>query len=108
MRVVVLVSFIFFVLNAAPAREATHTFTQSDGDTFVAKQKGDEYLHWVETSKGDILIYNKKTDNYDYVTIEKDELIPSSVSYRKDVRKVRAINRADILKLWKKKREQHH
>lgn len=101
MKAVILASLISSVLFAAPAREAVHTFMQSSSETFVAKQRGDEHLHWIETENSDILIYNKKSGNYDYAVIEGEELKPSKRAYKKG-RGVRSI-KADVLELWRKK-----
>ncbi len=66
---------------AAPALNIEHTYTQSDGTTFKAKPVGDEYLHFVKTKNGDILVYNPKTKNFDYGKIENDLLVPSGIPY---------------------------
>jgi len=107
MKFFILIALLIAFLNAAPAREAHHTFMQSDSTSFIAKQKGDEYLHWIETEKGDVLIYNKKSGNYDYAVIQNGILLPSNEIYNKNSRKIRTIQE-DVLKLWNKKRAQHH
>ena len=70
------------LLLAAPALKRVHTYTQNDGTTFEATPKGDEYLHFLQTKEGDILLYNPKTKNYDYATIRNDRLVPSGSPYR--------------------------
>lgn len=104
MKVVVLAVLFSLVLLAAPAREREHKFMQSSSETFVAKVRGDEHLHWIETPNSDILIYNKQSGNYDYAVIEGEELKPSNRAYKKGERRVRSI-KADVLELWSKKKK---
>ena len=107
MKVIFFLTCLFLLLQAAPAREASHTFVQSDASSFSAKQKGDEYLHWLESVEGDIIIYNRESGNYEYGVIKGDTLRASGIIYKEGERKVRSIKN-DILKLWQKKRREHH
>jgi hypothetical protein len=75
---------VFSVLYSAPAFKRTKVFTQKDGSTFEATPKGDEYLNYIETKNGDILLYNPKTKNYEFATIKDDSLVPSGKVYKKD------------------------
>jgi len=104
MKVVILITLFLSALYAAPAREMSYQLMQESGDKFSAKQRGDEHLHWIETENSDILIYNKKSGNYDYAVIEGEELKPSNRAYKKG-RSVRSI-KADVIELWKKKRQE--
>lgn len=70
------------LLVAAPAFEKERTYTQSDGTTFKAKPQGDEYLHFLKTKEGSILLYNQKTKNFDYATVENNRLVPSGIPYK--------------------------
>lgn len=106
MKAVILIVLFLSLLHAAPAREMSYELTQESGEQFRAKQRGDEYLHWIETENSDILIYNKKSGNYEYAVIEGDELKPSKRAYKKS-RGVRSI-KADVLELWQKKRKEAH
>ena len=83
MRFVLLFVFCFSLAYSAPAMPFLRTFTQSDGTTFKARAKGDEYLHYIKTKEGDILLYNPKTKNYDYAIIKGSRLAPSGIPYKK-------------------------
>jgi len=84
MKFFILFLNLAFVLHAAPALSKEKTLTQSDGSTFKATPKGDEYLHYLKTEDGDILVYNPKTKNYDYAIIKNDTLTPSGNAYKKN------------------------
>jgi beta-galactosidase beta subunit len=61
------------------------TFTQNDGTSFQAELKGDEYLHWIQTNSGDILVYDKTKKNYNYATVKENngtlKLAPSNLKF---------------------------
>lgn len=77
------------LLAAAPAFEKERIYTQSDGTTFKAKPQGDEYLHFLKTTEGAILLYNPVTKNFDYAKIENDRLVPSGTPYKTGKTKLR-------------------
>ncbi len=99
------------LLYAAPALSKKRQFQQPDGTTFTGKQHGDEYLNWIESQEGDILIYNKKSKQYEYATIDEDGLSPNGQALRPSLKGRRAthLNRQSdddkIRELWKKKRQ---
>lgn len=107
-----LIFFIFgSLLYSAPAFSGTQKFKQPDGTTFNAKQRGDEYLHWIETENDDILLYNKKSRQFEYAAINSnEELIPSGEAIRtssdgKRSAKLTPEIRKDALhRLWREKR----
>jgi len=106
MRYLLLFLLSITFLNAAPAREVTRHYIQSDGSSLYATQHGDEYLHWLQTQDGAVVIYNNKTSNYDYAQIEQNTLKASGEVYSPDKRKSRSITILNITKLWEKKREE--
>ncbi len=83
MRYIFLVLFFSSVLNAAPAMPFERSFSQNDGSRFKAHAVGDEYLHYIETKSGDILVYNPKTKNYEFATVKGSRLAPSGLPYKK-------------------------
>lgn len=99
------------LLYAAPALSTKRQFQQPDGTTFSGKQRGDEYLNWIESQEGDILLYNKKSRQYEYATIDEDGLSTNGQAVRPSIKGRRAIplNRQDdgdkIRALWEKKRQ---
>ena len=97
--------FCTITLYSAPAREVYRVFTQHDGTKFEAKQRGDEYLHWLEGRDGSIIIYNKKSDNFEVGIIDVDELKPSGTIYTPKSRSSRCISAHALDKLWQKKRQ---
>jgi hypothetical protein len=76
---------LFTTLTAAPAMPGIKTFTQNDGTSFQAELKGDEYLHWIQTNSGDILVYDKTKKNYNYATVKENngtlKLAPSNFKF---------------------------
>lgn len=99
------------LLYAAPAFSKKRQFQQPDGTTFTGKQHGDEYLNWIESQDGDIVIYNRKSKQYEYATIDEDELNPNGEALRPSYKGKRAthLNRQDdddkIKQLWEKRRQ---
>jgi len=113
MNYVLSLTLLAAVLSAAPAFEGSRTLIQSDGSSFQAKIKGDEYLHWVETSDKVILVYNRKSKNYEHAIIKSGALVPSGNAFR-SVSKNRQLQSASLQKtisrealseLWLQKRK---
>lgn len=104
------------LLLAAPAYQATRTFTQADGTPFKAKAQGDEYLNWVETEDGDILRYNTQTKNYEFAEIKDGNLKKSGRIYKKravqngtkSASLKQNITRKDLKRIWLKNQEERH
>lgn len=101
------------VLFAAPAFERKRTFTQPDGSTFTGTLKGDEYLHWIETENGEILVYDKAAKQYEEAIVTPETLKGSGRIYREKSRTRRARDlrspqqeREALRQLWLKKRQQ--
>lgn len=106
---------IFFILGSllysAPAFSGKQQFKQPDGTTFSGKQRGDEYLHWIETENDDILLYNRKSRRFEYAIINnKDELVPSGEALHTSRHSKRSavltpnIRKDELHRLWQKKR----
>jgi len=68
-------------LQAAPARNGERYFKQPDGTVFSGQSRGDEYLHWIETSDGDIVIFNRKKREYEKAEVGTNRLIGSGKAY---------------------------
>jgi hypothetical protein len=58
-------------LIAVPAFDGERSFKQSNGQTFTGSVKGDEWLHWIETKNGAVVIYNNNSKDYEYATIRE-------------------------------------
>ena len=106
---------LFFILTStlysAPAYSIERQFQQPDGTTFEARKKGDEYLHWIETEEGDILLLNKETQWYEYAVIQEGELVPSGIEYQPSdecengSKPHKKIKKEKLQKLWNEKRQ---
>jgi len=105
-------------LWAAPALSMKQQFQQPDGTQFTGRQQGDEHLHWVETEEGEIVLYNKKSKQFEYAAIEEENLVPSGERFQSDAKNAKTangakqasrlhpkINRSDLSELWQKKRQ---
>lgn len=98
------------LLVAAPAFQGTKTFHQNDGTYFSAQVKGDEYLHWIETDNEDILLFNKKNNQYEHAVIINNELTPSGNKYtlhsakKSSSQKDNKLTKHQLKNLWEKKR----
>ncbi len=101
------------VLFAAPAFERKRVFTQPDGSTFTGTFKGDEYLHWIETENGEILVYDKTAKQYEEAVVTPERLEGSGEMYRagahtKRARSLRSPQQTQkaLHRLWLQKRRQ--
>ncbi len=98
MKIIILVISFVLISFAAPVFSVQKTYRQSDGTTFTATPKGDEYLNYIQTPQGDILLYNPKTKNYDYATVKNNSLVPSGIPYQKN----NSFKKATSYKTYKK------
>lgn len=89
MKQTLLIVFLSALLSAAPAFERERTFSQPDGTTFKGKVKGDEYLNWVETENGDIVLFNAKSKRFEFADINGSALKSSGRPYRADAPRAR-------------------
>lgn len=71
--IIITISNLYSVM-AYPGKQI---FTQNGGETFDGYVKGDEYLHYVQTSQGDILLFNKNLNSYTYAIIKDNSLVAS-------------------------------
>ena len=79
--VLALVCSLTWVNNAvaAPAYPYPIQFTQSDGTIITITLKGDEVVHWAETSDGYSILFNANGD-YEYAMHDsKGDLVPSGI-----------------------------
>lgn len=91
---------------AAPALSKKVLLTQPDGSSFTATQRGDEYLNWIETEDGSILILNDKEGDFEYAIIDGFELKGNNVTYHKTDSKARdgGVTKEQIYQLWQMRR----
>ena len=74
---------------AYPSNNDYRVVRQSDNSELVVAPYQDEHLQWLETPRGEIVLFNRKSGNYEYATIgEKNGekyLKPSGVKVEKFV-----------------------
>ncbi|MEA1920384.1 MAG: hypothetical protein U9N52_11120 [Campylobacterota bacterium] len=97
-------------LFATSTLTSTRTFSNSDGSTFQGRLQGDAFLHWIETEDGVVLLFNKKSGNFEYAEIIEDDLVLSGIAYKKSQNrslriKKDTLNREALKTLWDKR---HH
>jgi len=109
-----LMTIILFtqLLLAAPAFQGKRTFTQPNGETITYRLQGDEYLHWLESDDGDIMLYSKKNKRIESATIESDSLKASgrAISHRKrsaTAKNSKGITKDMLFELQQKRRVKH-
>ncbi len=96
-----------------PVLSIQRTYKQADGTTFKATPKGDEYLNFLVTPNGDILLYNPKTKNFDYATIKNNSLMPSGIKYTNQnnlkkasiYKQIKKPTKNDLKKIYKIKKD---
>ncbi len=86
------------LLLAAPAYSGKRTFTQPDGTTVTYRMKGDEYLHWLESDEGEILLNNETARRLEYATIKNGHLKASGLAYSKKHRTVNTSKKSATFK----------
>ena len=92
---------------SAPAFPGLQTFTQPDGTAFAGRAQGDEFLHWVETEKGEILLFSKERKRFEHARIESGALKPSGLPFVPgEAVSVPAPERQELHRLWKSKRSE--
>lgn len=85
MKRILLVSQLLIFLLAAnisqamPAHPGPLDYTQPDGSTLTMFLKGDEYVHWAETTDGYTLLHNKEGYYVYAIKNEDGYLIPSPI-----------------------------
>ena len=83
MKYILILSFISSLLLAAPAFQGKRTFTQPDGTVVEYRAQGDEYLNWMVSENGDILLYSKKNKRLEHAEIKNNSLKTSGVPFTK-------------------------
>ena len=70
-------STVYSQINKVPASKNPIVYKQSDGSILYITLKGDERLHWAETSDGYTLLPNKKGD-YEYAKLDRHKNLNTS------------------------------
>ncbi len=110
-----LIVLVTLTLQATSTLSTLRTFTQSDGTTFKGRLQGDAFMHWIEAADNSILLFNKKTENFEYAIIKDNDLILSGDIYIKSKTRslhpkstssfltahINRLNKDNLKKLWK-------
>ena len=85
-----LIVLLTLTLQATSTLSTLRTFTQSDGTTFKGRLQGDAFMYWIEATDSSILLFNKKTENFEYAMIKDNDLVLSGNIYTKS--KIRSLH----------------
>lgn len=114
---------MFFALTSAfcvQAMEGLITFTKKDGSTFKGYLQGDEYLNWIKTEDGKLIIYNNSSRKYEYIKIEEEygiksltgtgvEYTPNTIkrssTFNKKIVQENSINEKKLYEIKKERKE---
>ncbi len=108
MKPILLLLTTAVLLIAAPAFQGALTLRDSEGEHFYAQLKGDEYLNWFESDTGEILLFNKDKQRYEYAIIHNNMLVPSGIEKQAHTKKRLQPNltATQVRQLWREKRIQ--
>ena len=117
LRLFTLSALIAGIGYAVPPYPGKVNFRQKDGRTFSGRLKGDEWFHWIEDRSGHVILYNRKTQRYEYARVlERNgtavDLVPSGIpvaptrtSRASAVQaKLPVVDKKTLHTLWKEKR----
>lgn len=104
------------LLSAVPAYQGDVSFKQSDRTQFTGKLKGDEWFNWIEDKEGHVIIFNKKTKNYEYGMVKTingvPALLPSGIKAgdaalksRTFSTQIQTVDKETLMKIWAEKRK---
>ncbi len=115
MKLLLIFSLLLAQIYAAPAFNKLREFKQADGSTFEARAYGNQHLHWIQTPQGEILLYNAKSKNFEYATIQNNTLKPSGTKYdqKNSIRarsqaRVNKVDKEELYKLWSLKQKEFY
>ena len=94
---------------AVPAFKGEITFVQADGTTFKGHIKGDEHFHWSELKNKSVVVFNKKSKNYEYAKVGRDaegkeSLMASGMKAKAGKVNPYRLDRKVLNLMWKDKR----
>lgn len=68
--------FLAPIAQGVPACSGPRTEMQNDGSVVQVIQRGDEYSHWFEDTKGNVIAFDKKTKNWKYAVSSNKKIKP--------------------------------
>ena len=105
MKLLIIFTLLSQLLFAAPAFQGQRTFTQPDGSVVTYRMQGDEYLHWLESENGDIILYSEKNRRLEAAVLKVNSLKASGVAYTKKTVPTQKISKEALLKLQDERRK---
>ncbi len=105
MKLLITFALLSQLIFAAPAFQGQRTFTQPDGSIITYRMQGDEYLHWLESENGEILLYSEKNRRLESATLKDNSLKASGIAYNKKSHPAQNISKEELLKLHDERRK---
>ena len=112
--ILLLIPLVTFAVSAYPGKLK---FVQSDQESFYGHLKGDEWFNWIEDEKGEVILYNQASKDYEYAKFKEKngtlDIIPSGIKVR-NFQTGHSASKQNALRLdkkmlpliWKHKREE--
>lgn len=101
------------LLYGAPAFDGERQFHQPDGTSFSGRQRGDEYLHWIESDSGDILLFDRSSQRFEHTEIIDGKLQTDGRAFHHEEntkRSAQGLNSSSdveaLKSLWQRSRQQ--
>ncbi|WP_028885321.1 hypothetical protein [Teredinibacter turnerae] len=109
--------FIVFIItfavtgaaSAAPPAQPSQVFNQSNGDQVHLQRMKADGLQWFVTHRGDVVVFNKQSGNYEYARVMADgdqfKLLPSGIKVgeKNESSEFSITTQRELLKLRNKK-----
>jgi len=95
---VVLLSSMAF---AVPAYQAHQTFAQPGGATFSGTLQGDEWLNWVTTDDGDVVVKNSEDKTWRYAEIQNGNLVATDKKVKLDAKPSKTVKHSEAATIQK-------
>ena len=111
MKYLLIITLFSQLLLAAPAFQGKRTFTQPNGETITYRLHGDEHLHWLESDRGEIMLYSKKNKRIESAVIQDGTLKSSgkaiSNANHSAAQNSHNISKEELIKLQQERRTKH-
>jgi hypothetical protein len=122
-NIILIISLIYTNLSFAILAYPGDIELYQGENSFIANLKGDEYFSWIENKKGEVIIYNKDSDLYEYAELKeidgKLEMISSGNLLNLEEQSSGAVDKAPKLdnnsfdkdklyEIWQRKRKENN
>ena len=104
MRLALLLFSALVPLFATATFTKARTFYQSDGTPLHVRLTGDAFMHYYIADDGAVLLFNKRSGNFEYAVIKDGFLRPSGSAYNPKTRSAhKSLSKEELKKLWLQK-----